>query len=219
MGTNLSQDVSQFDFNIPADAYSTNVPNEQLKEKSTVGESEKSPATKAATDSGSETSLDLDELNQHECMTAFLGVMDHMKNKKIEEMRSREAKHHATLVEILGSNDEEEPEKCARCVNQLVEGKQFQCVLCDLIFCDSHRTSTTKCQSCEESYCSDCFEDIDNCASCLSGANELRCCGLEQLTCGEFDCDNCEYYHYKPCGCLSRNDIAEYQYFKGSQRQ
>jgi len=131
-------------------------------------------------------------------------MLSELQRKQENEMESLEAKHHQKVLEILDTEDEQE--KCALCANSLDEEKKFDCASCDLSFCDSHRTSTTTCKACNESYCCDCLEDIDKCATCLDQCNDLYCCGLVKMKCGDHLCDNCEYYHYKRCGCSADND-------------
>lgn len=69
MNSSLSQDVNQFDFNVPASAY--NVPNPL-----TEGNNDNKDARDA-------TMIEMDDLNNHPCMITFLNLIRHMRDNKV----------------------------------------------------------------------------------------------------------------------------------------
>lgn len=102
MGTSLSQDVNQFDFNNPVEAYTRYETSDDSNalDLSSVGSLHEEQSSESA-----DGSIELDDLNQHECMVMLLALMDHMKKNKIYVAPNEnvEAKEMPSWMQFLHS--------------------------------------------------------------------------------------------------------------------
>lgn len=89
---------------------------------------------------------------------------------------------------------------CTDCERSFKAGRFFTCARCAATLCKKHKNNMTTCVECEASYCDDCLSDMPTCNRC-SMAQQLTCCDLERMPCGEWEDEHCTYYHGKSCRC------------------
>ena len=131
--------------------------------------------------------------------------------KEKHDKAEREARLASTRVEAGTESDEYVCGTCAKAFSgdlledDSIEASHFQCEKCSEHHCNEHKDDMTMCVACSATYCQNCLDTMNKCNGCILG-EQLTCCNLKKMPCGEYESGDCEYYHHKRCRCQRSND-------------
>ena len=155
-----------------------------------------------------------DVMQIEELLPGLREKIENLKFKQSEELKKLEEQKRSTLssvefdfkrklAKLVKEHDQQlvgiqsiKAGFCCTC-QVTVDNQHIVCEKCSGDFCASHSTKMTLSMCCGKFFCVSCSDAIKKCEDCARNVEQLRCCDLKTLWCGEVMCDMCDMQHTK----------------------